>query len=224
MTRTSRIHIGAAIAAALLSLAWDATGLDMSLASTLGTPAGFPLKENWVLSRVFHEWARDLSVLVWLASCVFVRWPMGPWRQFDRSRRLQFAVTAGVAALLVSVLKSLSLASCPWDMAEFGGAAHHISHWAMQHDGGPGRCFPSGHASSGFVYFAGYFAFLHARPRIAFTWLAIACITGLGLGFVQQLRGAHFMSHTLWTGWVCWTAALLIDLAWRRPAAGRTTA
>jgi len=31
------------------------------------------------------------------------------------------------------------------------------------------------------------------------------------LGIGQQLRGAHFMSHTLWTGWLCWMTAWLSD-------------
>jgi len=27
------------------------------------------------------------------------------------------------------------------------------------------------------------------------------------------VRGAHFMSHTLWTGWLCWVTGWLCDLA-----------
>ena len=36
-------------------------------------------------------------------------------------------------------------------------------------------------------------------------------IAGLALGLSQQMRGAHFMSHTLWTAWFCWVTALAID-------------
>jgi membrane-associated PAP2 superfamily phosphatase len=35
--------------------------------------------------------------------------------------------------------------------------------------------------------------------------LLIAVLAGLILGLSQQMRGAHFMSHTLWTAWLCWT-------------------
>jgi membrane-associated PAP2 superfamily phosphatase len=42
-------------------------------------------------------------------------------------------------------------------------------------------------------------------------WLAGAAATGLVLGVAQQMRGAHFMSHTLWTGWLCWTTGWLTD-------------
>ncbi len=32
------------------------------------------------------------------------------------------------------------------------------------------------------------------------------------LGVSQQLRGAHYMSHTLWTAWICWTVGFAIEL------------
>jgi membrane-associated PAP2 superfamily phosphatase len=38
---------------------------------------------------------------------------------------------------------------------------------------------------------------------------------GLLLGLGQQLRGAHFMSHTLWSGLLCWLSAWGLDLLWR---------
>jgi membrane-associated PAP2 superfamily phosphatase len=41
--------------------------------------------------------------------------------------------------------------------------------------------------------------------------LLAALGTGGLLGISQQLRGAHFMSHTLWTAWICWTTAWVLD-------------
>jgi membrane-associated PAP2 superfamily phosphatase len=48
-------------------------------------------------------------------------------------------------------------------------------------------------------------------PPIARRWLWSAVIAGLVLGLAQQVRGAHYMSHTLWTAWLCWTAAAVMD-------------
>jgi membrane-associated PAP2 superfamily phosphatase len=42
------------------------------------------------------------------------------------------------------------------------------------------------------------------------------------LGLAQQVRGAHYMSHTLWSAWACWVAGLLVEeavQAWRRAPA-----
>ena len=50
-----------------------------------------------------------------------------------------------------------------------------------------------------------------------FIWLGVAVVAGLALGLSQQLRGAHYMSHTLWTAWVCWAVGFAIDVAVTRP-------
>jgi membrane-associated PAP2 superfamily phosphatase len=47
-------------------------------------------------------------------------------------------------------------------------------------------------------------------------WLACAVAAGLLLGLVQQWRGAHFMSHTVWSAAVCWAVAALVDAMWPR--------
>jgi membrane-associated PAP2 superfamily phosphatase len=46
---------------------------------------------------------------------------------------------------------------------------------------------------------------------------------GLLFGFSQQLRGAHFLSHDLWTLAICWGTALGLFLWFRRhPLEART--
>ena len=44
------------------------------------------------------------------------------------------------------------------------------------------------------------------------------------MGLAQQMRGAHFMSHTQWTGWLCWTAGWLFDMAVTRALRTRDSA
>ena len=57
----------------------------------------------------------------------------------------------------------------------------------------------------------GFFAFRHISPQTARRWFAGAMLAGLVLGLSQQVRGAHYMSHTLWTAWLCWITAALLD-------------
>lgn len=209
---------GPALATVLLLLAliaWDASGLDRALAHLSGGLGGFPLQENWFLTNVLHDGARRAAWLLAVSLCLAAWWPVGWLRQLDFSRRLQLAATPLLAVFVVSLLKSFSTTSCPWSLAEFGGVAHYSSHWAQLWqsggDGGSGRCFPGGHASSGFAFVGGYFALRDTSTSIARRWLAIAVLAGLVLGVVQQLRGAHFMSHTLWTGWICWCVGWAVD-------------
>jgi len=85
-------------------------------------------------------------------------------------------------------------------------------------DGGAGHCFPAGHAATGFSFLGGYFAFRDSDGRQARTWLALSLVAGLLLGLAQQWRGAHFMSHTLWSAVACWCTALVVDVAWQAGA------
>ena len=111
----------------------------------------------------------------------------------------------------MSLLKGISVTSCPWDLQAFGGVARYVSHWSLLGDGGAGHCFPAGHAASGFAFVSGYFAFRKHDQVLARRWLTAALAAGFALGIAQQLRGAHFMSHTLWTAWICWTLCGVLD-------------
>ena len=202
------------LAALAGTVAWDAGGQDLALAQLSGSSAGFPLRDQWFFVQVLHEGARRLGWLVVLLLALSVWWPRGVLRRVDASERLQMAVSALLSLAVVSIAKNLSATSCPWDLAQFGGVARHVSHWALGVlDGGSGRCFPAGHASAGFAFLGGYFALRHKAPTAARWWLAGALLAGFVLGAAQQVRGAHFMSHTLWTGWLCWTTGWLCDLA-----------
>jgi membrane-associated PAP2 superfamily phosphatase len=200
----------------VLVLGWDAAGLDLPFARLAGSGDGFPWRDHWLLSAVLHEGGRRLSWLLALGLCLAVWWPIGPFQRLPQSRRLQLATTTLLAALAVSLLKVGSHTSCPWELSDFGGLAHYASHWTLRPDGGTGRCFPAGHAASGFSFMGGYFAFRPVDARIARRWLAAAVSGGLVLGLAQQWRGAHFMSHTLWTAAICWCVALAVDAGWPR--------
>ena len=204
------------IALLLAAVAWDASGLDLPLARLAGSAGGFPWRDHWLLARLLHEDARRLAWLLALALCLSVWWPLGPLARIVQARRLQLAISTLLAALAVSLLKAGSQTSCPWDLADFGGFAHYASHWSGLPDGGAGHCFPAGHAASGFSFAGGYLAFHDCDQRLARQWLAASLGAGLLLGLAQQWRGAHFMSHTLWSATVCWATACFVRAAWPR--------
>ena len=201
-----------------IALAWDVAGLDLPLARLAGSHAGFPWRDHWLLTALLHDGARRLSWLLALLLCLGVWWPLGPLERLPPQRRLQLALSALLAALVVNLLKSGNATSCPWDLREFGGPARYVSHWSGLPDGGAGHCFPAGHAATGFSFLGGYFAFRGSDLRQARMWLALSLVAGLLLGLAQQWRGAHFMSHTLWSAVACWCTSLVVDFAWQAGA------
>ncbi len=204
-------------AAALLLALWDTTPLDLLLAQRFSTGGGFPLRESWWLSKLLHDDVRRLAWAAATALVVGVWLPWGPLRHIDLPRRAALAVGLLLSLALVSAGKALSHTSCPWDLAQFGGAARYVSHWHWGlRDGGSGHCFPGGHASAGFAFLSLYFAWRDDAPRLARISLVAALLGGLALGAVQQLRGAHFLSHNLWTAWLCWTTCWAVDAVRRR--------
>ena len=209
----------------LAIIAWDSSGLDLPLARLSGGPHGFALQDQWFFIHVLHDGARRLAWALALLLCLGVWRPMGVLRAIPFGRRLQLALTVLLSVSMIGLLKSASNTSCPWSLAEFGGVAHHVSHWAsvFTTDGGSGGCFPAGHASAGFAFVAGYFAFRQHAPALARRWLVAALAVGFMLGVAQQMRGAHFMSHTLWTAWLCWCLAWAADAATERIRFGRTS-
>ena len=195
-----------------LTLLWDLGGADLSVMHALGGPQGFTWRNQWLLSRVLHDAMRQLStafyLLIWLWALWPPRWARGPaalWH-LPRRERVAVAVLVTLSLLVVSLIKSASQTSCPWDLQAFGGPAHYVSHWALgQNDGGAGRCFPGGHVSSAYGFLALCLPWLmppagQRRVRApGWRWLGFFMLAGLVAGTVQTVRGAHYPSYTLWT-------------------------
>ncbi|WP_264567993.1 phosphatase PAP2 family protein [Rhodoferax antarcticus] len=203
-----------------ITLLWDAAGLDQWVMTQFGSPQGFALQHNWWLETVLHQWMRHLA-WVFLALLALMVWhPLGFFRQVSRQQRTEMLLGTLLALLLINVIKHDSLISCPWDLRLFGGVAEYRSHWSWGvSDGGPGRCFPGGHASAALAFLALPLGLLTSQRaadrRIGWWSLTAVLLVGAVLGAAQTLRGAHFPSHTLWTALLCWTAALLNHLVWR---------
>lgn len=208
---------GLTLLAAGAIVLWDIGGLDLPAARLFGRADGFPWRDTVLFEAVLHRGMRDLG---WLLVGLLVAgsaWPVGFLRRLPARERIQLWVTVLAGLLLVSLMKRFSTTSCPWDLREFGGTAVHVSHWMLgRSDGGLGHCFPAGHASAGFAFIGAWFALHRRLPRLATAWWWSALAAGLLLGLSQQVRGAHFMSHTLWTGWLCWTVGGLVDLGFHR--------
>ena len=63
------------------------------------------------------------------------------------------------------------------------------------------------------TWIAAYFFGVHYQSRWRWPGLVIPLLVGVVLGVVQQIRGAHFISHDLWSLAVCWFFSLVVFMA-----------
>jgi len=114
-----------------------------------------------------------------------------------------------LSTVIVTPLKALTAVHCFWDLAQHGGEEIYTPLLAERAPTlKPGRCWPGGHASSGFSLFALYFLFRDTRPRLARGLLVGALLFGSLLSLGRMLQGAHFLSHNLWTAAFDWLICL----------------
>lgn len=192
-----------------LLVGWDMAGADLAVARWFGSATGFALREAWWTSSLLHEGGRRLAWAVLLVLVVGIWRPLPVFAGLSKRERVGWVLVTLAAVLLVPSIKRVSLTSCPWDLAEFGGMAQYVSHWRWGvGDGGPGHCFPSGHAAGAFAFLSGFFVLRPHRPGLARGWLVGVLVLGALFGGAQLARGAHYPSHTLWTAWFCWAVCL----------------
>jgi membrane-associated PAP2 superfamily phosphatase len=196
---------------ALLALmAWEVAGADRWVSAWFADPVqGFAWRAHPWLVKVFHEGGRMLAGLVFAGLLVDAFLRRGAELP-SRAKRVATLALIVACMALVSLFKRGSLSSCPWDVLDFGGTVAYVPHWPwLPADGGPGHCFPSGHASAAFAFFPLYFLWRPYAPRAARGVLATVVCFGLVFGVTQVVRGAHYVSHVAWTAWICWTISAL---------------
>lgn len=138
---------------------------------------------SFFFSAVLHKGGKYVAVAVAVSSLILFL--LSYLKQFARLKPyrkvcLYVALSISACALIISGLKSLSASPCPWSLPQYGGS------------GSSGKCFPAGHASSGFCLFALYFAFRQLKFKKAWIFLILAFVLGWILGLGRQAQGAPF--------------------------------
>jgi membrane-associated PAP2 superfamily phosphatase len=193
----------------------EVTGLDHAISRWFFDDSAmrFPIRYSAAFEMVTHNWAKKFSLLVACVACgaLFASF-VAPRLRAHRRVLLFLVLGPTLAPVTVTVMKHNSHRSCPWDLVEFGGTAPFVGLFDTPPPGHyPGRCFPSGHASNGFGLLAFYFGGRAVgRKRLAMMGLWGGATAGLCYGLARLVQGAHFLSHVLWSGLICWLVILLL--------------
>ncbi|WP_168188034.1 phosphatase PAP2 family protein [Hahella sp. CCB-MM4] len=214
MTRTRLFYWFLPLFLFLISnLLLEYENLDIELADAIFSWEGYHwfLRNFWITNNLIHSGGRALVgllvvlVLLGLAST----WIFPTLRHYRPGLIYLFTVVA-LSLSLVSLFKHITHINCPWDLQRYGGNyPYHPLYDAIFSTSG-GSCFPAGHASGGYAWVALYFFCVMYKYQWRRAALMFGLILGLTFGIAQQLRGAHFLSHDIWTLCICWYTSLSI--------------
>lgn len=219
-----------ALSGTLLLWSFHGTGLDLRLASFFYDPAShaFPWRHRWLTEGLVH---RDLTRL--LIACGVGAWVLALAMKFrgaapralrGHERRWWLVAWSFVAVpVLIDTLRYFSVMHCPWSVIAFGGAAPYIDLLSAAPPGmHPGRCFPAAAVSSG-SWLLSLALLWYPQRKLRSAALGVAALgVAFAIGWAQQMRGAHFLSHTVWSLWLSWAVIVLLHWicgAWREAEA-----
>lgn len=198
--------------------------LDLKVASLFFDPLSgtWPWRNAWLTETLLHRGGRTGVAVIGLTALAAALTPWkGESRRSWRRNGIYVFLSIVLATSLVGALKSQSGRPCPWDIQAFGGTlAHHGLYAALKSPGA--KCFPAGHASAGFALLSLYF--VAPTRRLAIAGLVAGFLAGGIFGVAQMARGAHFLSHTLWTAGICWFVVYGLDALMMRRSVSRHAA
>jgi membrane-associated PAP2 superfamily phosphatase len=175
----------------------------------------FDWNHTWFAKQLMHGYVKyvitdigRLLILVVVLDLIY------PWRiisQWLRYRLRFVAIAALIIPAIATMGKHFSALHCPAGVDRYGGLAPFLRLFdaipnAMQ----AGHCFPAGHATVGLWLAALCVFWLPHNPKNALAVFLAGLSVGFGFGWVQQMRGEHFLFHTLWSVWIAAFVVLLM--------------
>jgi membrane-associated PAP2 superfamily phosphatase len=194
--------------AALAILCFEFTDVDFRVSDVFFDRAlgDWPYRKDFLVREILHDDARAIVFVIAvgsLALAIASIWRRS-WRRYWRAA-LYLALSIALAAAVTGFLKHRSAKACPWDVDRYGGRLPHLSLFESAPPGTElGQCFPAAHAAGAFAFMALFFIYRRRNPRAAWYGLAAGIVAGNAYGFVQVVRGAHFLSHQVWAGILSW--------------------
>ena len=203
--------------ALLLTYIGRYTDLDILFANLFfdASQQRFPLREQWFFAIFVHHWVKWFLIAagIFLIALTSVDSLYLRISFIHKNKKQYFVVVASflLIPLAISSLKKISIHACPWDLQLYGGVAPYIRFLDSLPAGVPlGHCFPAGHISSALWLCSLAVLFLPKQPKKAALVFAGGLLFAFFLGFAQQMRGAHFLTHNLWSVW--WALVIICVL------------
>lgn len=192
----------------VLGVLSDHSGFDLWVADRFADGvSGFPFAHRWWSEGLLHDGAQWLVrvAAAGLIVAAVVR------RRSPQLRPLLYLLTClALTTSAVGMIKHETRKACPWELTRYGGEHPYVPLGdAAVLDQRETHCFPGAHSSSAFAFFGLYFLAMIYRPSSARRVLFAVLTVGFAFAGTQWLRGAHFVSHDLWSAAIAWLVAVL---------------
>lgn len=209
--------IALAISAFLITVLGQFTNVDLMIEDFYydETLKVFPWKNTWFAKDFMHGSVKNVIIqsgyLLIIVVIMDVVFRFRKIRPFVRVRLRFLALASVLVPTAIRAIKQYSMLHCPWTVDRYGGPVPFLRLLDQIPAGmHAGHCFPAGHATVGLWLAALCIFWLPHKPKMAVVVFLSGLGVGLVLGWVQQMRGAHFLFHTLWAAWLASLVILLM--------------
>ena len=195
-----RVCLGVPALAAIILVLLELTALDMNLARLFYDPVAgdFIGRHSYFLEDILHDRAKQVVIAF---SVLAIFGFVGSFFM-DRLKPIKrelgcLVLSLALATSFVTPVKALTAVQCPWSLEQFGGHETYSELLSPRPPTDkPGRCWPGGHAATGFTLFALFFVLRDRRPRLARTAFVFALTLGSVFSIGRMMQGAHFFRTT----------------------------
>lgn len=173
----------------------------------IGLNGQYAYEDNWYLVHIGHQGLKYLVIMIAVIHLMLLIYFKISNSHHHIQRICIFVLVSMICSVsIIAVLKATSPHACPWSMVE---QVNGMVDWGRVLRG-QGKCLPGGHASGGFALLTLFFAYRQDFPRYAIYGLVFALCLGAMMSLIQMIRGAHFLSHNLWSFWWSWCIDFVI--------------
>ena len=174
--------------------------LDRSFARLLYHYGSTGWSEAWLWAGPLYGGAKWLSGIIVAGTVVFAVRAYRANNQPLTDVLIRAAAAALVSLGLMLLMKHFSGVACPWSTPEFSHKTAQVIapfSWLWTDAVSQGRCWPAGHASTGFCLFGLFFAARRLKKAWAGRVFIAILLFGSLCAFGRMLQGAHFLSHSV---------------------------
>lgn len=166
----------------------------------------WPFKKRFWAKKIMHDVAQDIVVAFYVILFLIFLFSLRKSSPKNLKINLGFVLISSITSVtIIASIKGFTHLYSPYHLSMFGGDMPHILLFdAVPPNSRIGKAFPGAHSGTAFSLLSIYFLCKELNSKYTYHVLIFVILLGATFSFVQQIRGAHFFSHGLFSFAICW--------------------